>query len=91
MSREHVISVRLTEDEYNRLKQQADKTGETLSQVLRRLIDFREYAVRPGIVWEPPSPGWNKVTCTRTAPLNPIMWNVPAGAHADGQTLTISY
>jgi len=95
MSREHVISVRLTDAEYNRLSELAGRNRETVSEALRRLLtpswpQVLPGTTFPGVTWPMPQ-GWNDMTCTQTAPLNPIMWNVPAGAHADGQTLTISY
>ena len=86
MSRERVVSVRLTDAEHERLRQRAGR---------RRLSDVIRDALAPSATLSSLGPS---VTCPSVLPVTCDSVTVPApaniiwltGGHSDGHTLTLS-
>lgn len=66
MSKDHVVSVRLTESEYRKLLDRAEQSGRSLSDEMRALLTF---GPSPAV---PPFPVMATQSVTASAPANII-------------------
>ncbi|HEU5108688.1 MAG TPA: ribbon-helix-helix protein, CopG family [Micromonosporaceae bacterium] len=80
MSRDRVVSVRLTDDEHEALRRRAKAAGRSLSQHLRDIL----LRPAPQVV---PVPGYGNGTVTLPNPAS-IIWLTDG--HSDGGTHTVA-
>lgn len=87
MSRDHVVSVRLTDAEFEQLHDRAERAGRSVSDVARDRLFPTSLEILPSVTYPQPM---RYGTVTVPSPGNVIWLSPDTPGRIDGSTLTLS-